>query len=63
MEFSNFQQAVFETIAEEIGTTPEAIHEDFIKFCEKVDKLVEEGYTEEEAELIVSSTWVPVYLQ
>lgn len=63
MEFSNFAQAVYETIAREMGVTPEAVHNDFIKFSEEIDKLVKEGYAEEEAEMTVAANWTPTYLQ
>lgn len=63
MEFEIFEQVTYESIAKAMGTTPEVIRDDFLKFSEKIDKLIEEGYAEEEAELMVASTWKPSYLQ
>lgn len=61
--FMSFEQAIFETIAEEMNTTPEAIRDDFIKFSAEINKLVEKGYSEEEAEMTVAANWEPTYLQ
>lgn len=63
MNFEIFEQVAYELIAKEMGTTPEAVRDDFAKFSAKIDRLIEEGYKEEEAELIVASNWKPSYFQ
>ena len=63
MEFAIFEQIAYESIAKAMGTTPEVIRDDFLKFSAEIDRLIEEGYGEEEAELIVASKWKPAYLQ
>ena len=50
MNFEIFEQVAYELIAKEMGTTPEAVRDDFAKFSAKIDRLIEEGYKEEEAE-------------
>ena len=62
MEYSKFEQATYEAIAKVMGVTPEAVRDDFLKFSEEIYKLIKEGYTEEEAEMTVASSWVPSYL-